>query len=726
MLKNKIIFKRIRNICILVMAVAILVGAYTYVRRSRAENIIQIELEVSDKSETLEAQKIIVDATGTEDGNYLLDLPTSVNGNMVTKYYMADGSEVDMIDENANKTLTLTEADITNQPMQLQTDYDKKEIATEDGQTITLYNKELMDVKDTEEDANAEGTDNGTQANETQTNETTENGETSEVTGEEGATEETANETTTDEATQKPELDDTVIVTGYMPLETQVDIKEMDVSTLPEIQLANENQTIQKAYEVSVYQTQRRTFDAEGNMITEEIVKPESNIDNGTNNKTEENIIDNTTEENATNSTTDLMAIENITSENAKENENVTSVTEATTPDNTTITTIMLNDGTRIEEEKIEYDPSVYNEQLTIKTKNTEANTIATIYELQDDNQVISLESTNEEDYVDTTIEKDNQVARLALATEPNLQNEAAPNSLNSDSGISTMATMNMLVNTSEETGSTDGFLGNTNIQRQYIDNVTFVSSTTGANSTAWDVSATHNGSIMAWYETNANGSYKVYIGSNEQIYAATDSSYLFAWIGFSERCTSTETITNLHLLNTSQVYDMSYMFASVGYNAMTKLDLGDNFDTSNVTDMSAMFQATGVNAMTSLDLGDNFDTSNVTDMHNMFYATGRDTMTGLYLGESFTRIAEENTEMFHDTGKIGSVVISVPEEIYQDKNHFKLNNTSTTTISFTNGTIQLIGGNPPVTEPGTLRSTSSESGSTQNGFLGNTNIQRR
>ena len=50
MLKNKIIFKRIRNICILVMAVAILVGAYTYVRRSRAENVIQIALEVTDKS----------------------------------------------------------------------------------------------------------------------------------------------------------------------------------------------------------------------------------------------------------------------------------------------------------------------------------------------------------------------------------------------------------------------------------------------------------------------------------------------------------------------------------------------------------------------------------------------------------------------------------------------------------------------------------------------------
>ena len=839
MLKNKIIFKRIRNICILVMAVAILVGAYTYVRRSRAENIIQIELEVSDKSETLEAQKIIVDATENQDGNYILDLPTAVNGNMVTKYYMADGSEVDMNDENANKTLTLTESDITNQPMQLQTDYDKKEVTTEDGQTITLYNKELMDVKDTEEDANAEnteGADNEAQANETQTNETTENGETSEVTGEEGATEETANETTTDEATQEPELDDTVIVTGYMPLETQVDIEEMDVSTLPEIQLANENQTIQKAYEVSVYQTQRRTFDAEGNMITEEIVKPESNIDNGTNNEAEENIIDNTTEENATNSTTDLMAIENINSENAKENENenVTSVTEATTPDNTTITTIILNDGTRIEEEKIEYDPSIYNEQLTIKTKNTEANTIATIYELQDDNQVISLESTNEEDYVDTTIEKDNQVARLALATEPNLQNEVAPNSLDSDSGIATMALTdgNMLKSTTNERDSTSGFLGNTSIQRQNIDNVTFVDSIesnkrsydvtnntgnghsnstttwkdlsgnydaqihgatwtndylsldgvddwvglgnidftnqvtlditivakeiqsgrkslisnlnsqgvtlmleegipsfmfyiegkglvtissnktvtvgektritgtydgttaslyvngvlvkqtteqdailvaedntimviggnpagsgvqyantninvysakvydkamsmTGEN-TLWDVSEEQNGSIMAWYTTNSNGSYKVYIGSTGTIYANPNSSYLFSYIGYGSNCTSAETITNIELLNTSTATDMNSMFTYTGHHSMTSLDLGDNFDTSNVTNMAAMFSQCGFNKMTRLDLGSKFNTSKVRDMSYMFGNTGQQKLSNFSLGNNF------------------------------------------------------------------------------------------
>ena len=364
MLKNKLIIKKIRNICILLMAIIIMIGVYTNVRRSRAENVIQIELEVSDKSEALGMQTILVDATETQDGNYLLDLPTAVNGNIVTKYYTSDGSEVLMNDEDADRTLTLTETEVADQKIQLQTDYDKKEITTEDGQIVTLYNKELLDEKEIEQNVIAEETE-GT-SNDTQTN-----------------------ETMTDETTEEPELDDTVIVTGYMPLEAQVDIEEIDLSTIPEITLPTDTQTIQKAYEVSVYQTLRRTIDANGNVIAEEIVTPESE----------------TTEE--------------VSSENTIENENVESVTESTTPNNTEITTILLEDGTRIEEEKIEYDPSIYNEQLIIKTKNVEANTIATIYGLQEDNQIIALENTTEDEYVNATFSKNSQTVRYIVATEP-------------------------------------------------------------------------------------------------------------------------------------------------------------------------------------------------------------------------------------------------------------------------------------------------------------------
>ena len=740
MLKNKIIFKRIRNICILVMAVAILVGTYTYVRRSRAENVIQIELEVSDKSETLEAQKIIVDATETQDGNYILNLPTSVNGNIVTKYYMADGSEVAMNDENANKTLTLTETDITNQPIQLQTDYDKKDVTTEDGQTITLYNKELMDVKDTEEDVNVEnpeGANTEAQANETQTSETTN---------------ETTNETQITD--QKTELDDTVIVTGYMPLESQVDIYKMDVSTM-NVQLPSDTQTIQDAYEVSVYQTIRKTVDAEGNVTSEEVVMPENKTENAENDTTKENTTpenettntqENETSGNETTTTQENTIIEDINSENAKENENVESVTETTTPDNTTITTILLKDGTRIEEEKIEYDPSLYNEQLTIKTKNTEENTIATIYELQDDNQVIPLESTTEEDYVDTTIQKDSQVVRYVLATEPMPQNEVAPNSLDSDSGISTVADdtgdYNYLI---QEYTSIDptSFLWNDAVQREYVENVTFLDSFEGMNDTAWDVSAAQDGSIMAWYEYVTDKTYRVYIGSNEEIYANPNSTNLFARLA-QDDCTYPEIVTNIELLNTSQVTNMSYMFANVGgqfgwRDAELHLDLGTNFDTSKVTNMSDMFKNASVS---SLNLGNKFDTSQVTNMQNMFsgvgddyftylnlenkfdvskvtnmsmmfYNTGYNTLKTLDLGPMFTKISTNNTNMFARSDTTNFTLI-VPKEIYSDRTHLKLEESSSTTISIPTATIKTF--NYLKKDTG---------GSSGTPFLGNENIRR-
>ena len=403
----------------------------------------------------------------------------------------------------------------------------------------------------------------------------------------------------------------------------------------------------------------------------------------------------------------------------------------------------------------------------------------------------------------------------------------------------------NTLRNTRQEqdTHGETPFFENIGIQRKNIDNVTFldyipedvynVSTNTFIDTTAWDVSAQGDNSILAWYEPSANGTYKVYIGSNDEIFGNVNSSALFCSIGYSENCTSTETISNLELLNTSNVTNMDYMFQNTGYNSMTSLDLGDNFDTSNVTEMTDMFNSTGYTsmtsldlgnnfdtskvtnmsymfasvgsrnlksldlgdkfdtssvtdmnrmfsftgsqamtsldlgenfdtsnvinmsrmfeligftamtslelgdkfntsnvtdmsymfikagytAMTSLDLGDNFDTSKVTDMRSMFSSTGYTAMTSLDLGDkfntsnvtnmtemfastgstamttldlgpAFTNIAETNGNMFQRTGKTGEVVIQAPEAIYQNRTHFKLNTDSTTTIEFTNGTI--------------------------------------
>ena len=195
-------------------------------------------------------------------------------------------------------------------------------------------------------------------------------------------------------------------------------------------------------------------------------------------------------------------------------------------------------------------------------------------------------------------------------------------------------------------------FLGNATVPRKDIDNVTFVSSTAGKNSTKWDVSAQGDSSILAWYTKNSNGTFKVYVGSDYEIFGNTDSSYLFRSVGLSDYCTSTETITNINLLNVSSVTNMLRMFELTGNQAMTKLDLGDNFNTSNVINMGAMFSGTGQKAMTTLNFGSNFNTLRVTNMNYMFNTTGRDKMTSLNLGSNFdTSNVTSMYSMFRRTG---------------------------------------------------------------------------
>ena len=212
-------------------------------------------------------------------------------------------------------------------------------------------------------------------------------------------------------------------------------------------------------------------------------------------------------------------------------------------------------------------------------------------------------------------------------------------------------------------------FLGNSAILRKNIDNITFVSSTSGKNSTAWDVSAQQDKSIFAWYTKNSNGSFKVYIGSDYEIFANTDSTSLFHYVGDSTLCTSAETITNLNLLNVSSVTNMKWMFRHTGMNAMTKLDLGSNFNTQNVTNMQTMFGETGYNSMTTINLGNNFDTSKVIDMKWMFCNTGNKKMTSLNLGSKFnTSNVYEMNNMFNGCGYTAMTTLNLGSQFNTGK----------------------------------------------------------
>ena len=74
------------------------------------------------------------------------------------------------------------------------------------------------------------------------------------------------------------------------------------------------------------------------------------------------------------------------------------------------------------------------------------------------------------------------------------------------------------------------------------------------------------------------------------------------------------QTIEGIGILNTPEVTNMAYMFASC--RKLQSLDVG-KFNTAKVTNMSFMFG--GCAAMTSLDVS-SFNTAKVTDMSDMFY----------------------------------------------------------------------------------------------------------
>ena len=406
MLKNKIIVKKIRNIFILLMAIIIMIGVYRNIRNSRAENVIQIEMEVADKSKLLENQTIIVDATETKDGNYLVELPTSVNENIVTKYYTVDGAEVTMNDEDSDKTLRLTETEVANKKIEVETDYDTEEVITVDQQKELFYNKEIKKAAD--ENGNGEGD---------------------------------------------------VIATGYMPLDAKAEINEIDLATLTEVKIPNEKQTMKKAYEVSIYQETK-------------------NDDNVETEKTEE--IDNN------------------------------------------------NETENLETERIEYDASKYSETIILKTKNAEQNEIPAIYSLTENVATEVTQTMFDGEYIYAEFRKTSEKVKYILATEPKedaqegnqntdseSQNEGQQTS--NDSNIMlTAASSGTLKSTSRENSATAGFLGNTNIQRQNIEQIQFTNSP-GFPTPKSSYSATnntgsgHSSSATTWKDLSGSNNGTVY-----------------------------------------------------------------------------------------------------------------------------------------------------------------------------------------------------------------------
>lgn len=467
MLKNKLIAKRIRNIFILIMTIAIMMGAYHNVRRSRAEKVIEISLEVTDKSEQLEKETITVEATETSDGVYLLELPEIVNTKMITKYYNSEDEEID------SRTIQLTDKEISEKKVQVATDYDTKEVEKLEvsGATIRV----------------AENAEKKTFYNRKITNETGD-----------------------------------IIATGYMPLEAQLETKDIDIGTLTDVKIPNESQSMKKAFTA---------------IITEN--KTESQ--NGVSNQAE------IQEENAN------------TSQNKAQNEIETqSQSEA---QNQAKTQSQDEAQSESEETKAVYNPSEYGEIVEIQAKYEaeNKNEKITVYSLDEQNQLKELETTeleteeegtaktyqfpmnnevgeNEEKTYITTAElsEDATIGDETVNDETNIADSSTSYTTSDDTsnggdfGESSTSPIvgedlnaayaggtsgkdTTLMTTSSETAATSGFFGNSSIQRQNIENVTFTNQLVQNDAPVhkWDASkntgSSHSSSTTTWKDLNGS-----------------------------------------------------------------------------------------------------------------------------------------------------------------------------------------------------------------------------
>ena len=469
MLKNKLIAKKIRNIFILIMTIAIMMGAYHNVRRSRAEKVIEISLEVADKNNQLEKETITVEATETSDGVYLLELPEIVNTKMITKYYNSEDEEID------SRTIQLTDKEISEKKVQVATDYDTKEVEKLEvsGATITV----------------AENAEKKTFYNRKITNETGD-----------------------------------IIATGYMPLEAQLETKDIDIGTLTDVKIPNESQSMKKAFTA---------------IITEN--KTESQ--NGVSNQAE------IQEENAN------------TSQNQNKAQNEIETQSQSEAQNQAKTQSQDEAQSESEETKAVYNPSEYGEIVEIQSKYEAENTSEkiTVYSLDEQNQLKELETTeleteeegtaktyqfpmnnevgeNEEKTYITTAElsEDATIGDETVNDETNIADSSTSYTTSDDTsnggdfGESSTSPIvgedlnaayaggtsgkdTTLMTTSSETAATSGFFGNSSIQRQNIENVTFTNQLVQNDAPVhkWDASkntgSSHSSSTTTWKDLNGS-----------------------------------------------------------------------------------------------------------------------------------------------------------------------------------------------------------------------------
>ena len=180
------------------------------------------------------------------------------------------------------------------------------------------------------------------------------------------------------------------------------------------------------------------------------------------------------------------------------------------------------------------------------------------------------------------------------------------PESKNEPSPVAGAVLMADYIEASSKEEAENASVFGSEVKRNQISTITFLSNINSNRKDAWDVSENQNKSVMAW--TVENGElYDLYIAAENGVIAPANCGKMF--YGYS----NLRRIDFNDAFDTAYTTNMGYMFARCG--SLTDLDLS-GFVTSHVTDMSDMFWL--CKSLTILNI-DSFDTKQVTTMHLMF-----------------------------------------------------------------------------------------------------------
>lgn len=138
MRKSNIIIKKVRNLMILSMAVIVIISVYFNILNSRAKETTDIVANVTDETGEVDSQKVTLVATGNKNGNYEISLPETISNVYVSNYKTLNG------DKSANDKIVLSQDEVENKEINLEVNYDKKNVtSTKTNEEMTLYKQNL-------------------------------------------------------------------------------------------------------------------------------------------------------------------------------------------------------------------------------------------------------------------------------------------------------------------------------------------------------------------------------------------------------------------------------------------------------------------------------------------------------------------------------------------------------------------------------------------------------